>query len=320
MAKKISLFFWIIVFILFGQQLQAQKSQLKEDQFKSQENIFFSQPVDIETDGSKVFVLDSRECVIRVFSYEGQEITRIGRYGHGPGEFINAVDMDVNPQEIALLDSENQRVILYSLQGEYQGEFKIGFRGYRILSLSKDRFLITRLPRFREKNVFLINIVNREGKRLVQTEKVSSSNEIAYDFFLFQHFLIKKESQPLLVKPFGPELAILLNERGERLAEIKPAANQPFCQFIPPLPRARKIKAYFWSVASLDDKIYLVLPGYLEDGDVGPSKKVAVLNSQNQLDCVLEFPWPIYRMTKIGQHFFIIDDTARLRLLDFGQQ
>lgn len=320
MAKKLSLFSWIFLFIFFGQQLQTQKNQFKEVKFQGQEEIFFSQPVDIETDGSKVFVLDGRECVIRVFSYDGQEITRLGRYGHGPGEFINSSDMDVSHQEIALLDSEGQRVILYSLDGGYQGEFKIGFRGYRILRLSKDRFLITRLPRFREKNVFLINIFNREGKRLAQAEKVSSSSEIAYDFFLFQHFLIKRENQPLLVKPFGPELAILLNERGERMGEIKPTAKQLEFHFVPPLPRARKIKAYFWSATSDDHKIYLILPGRLADGDLGPSNKVAVLNDQDQLESLLEFPWPIYRMAKIGQRFFVLDEAARLRLLDLTQK
>ncbi|MCX7974104.1 MAG: 6-bladed beta-propeller [Candidatus Aminicenantes bacterium] len=317
--KKLGSVFFIPL-LIFLWLFSAEKNQLKEVKIKGKEDIFFSQPIDIETDGSRIYILDSRECSIRVFSFEGQQLAKIGRYGRGPGEFTGSSDLDINGDEIALLDSEGHRVIFYGVDGSYRGEFKLGFRGHRISSLSKDKIIVSYLPRMKEKNVFCLKFFNREGKKLAEAEKVSSSGHGAYDFFLFQHYLIKRGYQLLLVKPFGPQLAIVFDETGKRLGEIKAQRDHPIIQFTPPLSQAKKIQALFWSATIADDKIYLIIPGRMKDGDLGPSPKVAILNSQDKLEGFIQFPLPVYKLTKIGQRFFVIDELAQLRLFDLIDQ
>lgn len=309
--------FGIILIFIFNFLSSTPKFRLKEIKIDGPaEEIIFSKPVDIESGGSKVFVLDSQECQVRVFSSEGKWLYNLGRYGRGPGEFIGSPDLDIADDEIALLDSVGRRVNLYGLDGSPRGEFRIGFRGHRIVILSKDKFIVTYMPQVKERNTFLIHGFNRQGKKLLATEKISSSGQTASDFFLFQHYLIKLAGQPVLFKMFGSELAIFLDEHGQRVKAFKADPALPIIEFQPPLPRSRKIQAFFWHVSTFENKIYLVLPNRMEDGDIGPSPRVAVLNSEGKLEDIIDFPVPVLRLTRVTNHFFILDDEANLRLFD----
>lgn len=310
-------FILLIIFLVFILNFlsSTQKYRLKEIKMNSpEEAIIFSKPVDIESGGSKVFVMDSQECQIRVFSSEGQWLYNLGRYGRGPGEFISSPDLDVTDEEIALIDAEGRRVNLYGLDGSPRGEFKIGFRGHRIAILSKDKFIVTYMPQLKEKNAFLIHGFNRQGKKLFATEKLSSSGQTAFDFFLFQHCLIKIAGQPVVFKNFGPEMAFSLDDYGQRARIFKADPVLPIIKFQPPLPRARKIQAFFWWVSACEDKIYLILPGRMEDGDIGPSSRVAVLNAEGKLENFIDFPVSVFRLTRVANHFFVLDEAANLRL------
>lgn len=312
-------FFHLIILLvfIFSFLSSAQKYKFKEIRIDGpEEAIIFSKPVDMESFGPRVFVLDSQECQVRVFSSEGKWLYNLGRYGSGPGEFIGSSDFDVTDDEIALIDSEGQRVNLYGLDGSSRGEFKIGFRGHRIAILSRDKFIVTYMPRLMEKNAFLIHGFNRHGKQLFATEKISSSGQGAFDFLLYQHKLIKLAGQPVLFKNFGPELAFFLNDNGERVKTLKVDPGLPNIEFQPPLPRAKKIRGSFWAVSAFEDKIYLILPGRMEDGDIGPSSRVAVLNSEGKLEDIIDFLVPVVRLTRVANRFFVIDDEANLRLYD----
>lgn len=318
--EKFSLLIIILV-VVFNFLSSGQKYRLKEVKIDSpQETIIFSKPVDIESGGSKVFVLDSQECQVRVFSSEGRWLYNLGRYGQGPGEFIGSPDLAVADDEIALLDAEGRRVNLYGLDGSLRGEFKIGFRGRRIVILSKDRFLVTYMPQLKEKNAYFIHGFNRQGKELFKTEKISSSGQAASDFFLFQHYLIKLSGQPVVLKNFSPEIALFLDDKGNRVKAFKADPELPIIEFQPPLPRTRKIQAFFWWVSAYEDKIYLVLPGQMEDGDLGPSPRVAVLNGEGKLENIIQFPVPVFRLTRVANHFFVLDDEATLRLFDLIEE
>ncbi len=311
----------IPIFIFFNYLSSTEKYGLKERKIEGPaEEIIFSKPVDIQAEGSKVFILDSQECQVRVFSSEGKWLYNLGRYGQGPGEFIGSSDMDVAGDEIALLDSEGRRVNFYGLDGSPRGEFKIGFKGHRLVILSKDRFLVTYMPQVKEKNAFLIHGFNRQGQKLLATQKISSSGQTAFDFFLFQHFLIKLSGQPVLVKMFNPEMAVFLNENGEPTKAFKADPALPVIEFQPPLPRPRKIQAFFWYVSAYENKIYLVLPGRMEDGDIGPSSRVAVLDAKGKLENFIDFPFPVFRLARVGNHFFVLDEAACLHFFDLIEE
>jgi len=314
------LFLFITLFFIFSLLFSGQKIRLREVKIEESEKIFFSKPVDIESSDSRVFILDSQESTVRIFSSTGKFLASLGRYGRGPGEFMGSGDMSVSRDEVALIDREGRRIQFFDHEGSFRGEFKIGFRAHRLLSLSEDKFIVSSLPRVLEKNVFLLHGFNRQGKEIFQAEKVSSSGDGAFDFFLFEHHLLRVDGQPALFKNFGSELAYFLNEIGQRIRVLKIDPALPVLQFQLPLSRSRKVQASFWSVSAWKDQIYLVLPGRMEDGDLGPSSHVAVLNLEGKLERVIDFPVPVYRLTRIDNRFFVIDDSARLRLFELIEE
>jgi len=314
------LFLLITVFFIFSFLFSGQKLRLREVKIEESEEIFFSKPVDIESSDSRVFILDSQESTVRIFSSGGKFLASLGRYGRGPGEFIGSGDMSVSRDEVALIDREGQRIQFFGHEGSFRGEFKIGFRAHRLLSLSEDKFIVSCLPRVSEKNVFLLYGFNRQGKKIFQAEKVSSSGDGTFDFFLFEHHLLRVGGQPVLFKKFGTELALFLNEHGQRTRVLKIDPSLPVLIFQLPLSRPRKVQASFWSVSACKDKIYLILPGRMEDGDLGPSPRVAILNLEGKLETIIDFPVPVYRLTRIDNRFFVIDDSARLRLFELIEE
>jgi len=311
--------FFVAIFILFVRffSFAAEKWSVREVRAAGpEEEKFFSRPVDLEIDKERVFILDSQESTIAVFSFEGKRLYNIGKYGRGPGEFIHPADMSLGEEEIAVLDSEDFKVLLFSTAGSYKDGFRVGFRGHRLLRLSKDKFMISRLPRQKENNTFLLYCFDRQGKWQFQAEKVSSTESGAYDYFLFQHWLVKLEEKAVLLKPFGSELAIFLDENGRRTKTLKPTPDYPTLWFKPPLSRVKNIQGLFWSAALSGDNFYFILPGKMEDGDLGPSNRVAVVNFDGQLRGVITFPLTISKLAVLKNRIFVIDEAAQLRLFD----
>ncbi|GEM_PF-1162068 len=320
MKTKVNpLLFFVAIFILFIRlsSFSAEKWSVREVRAAGpDEERFFSRLVDLEVSKEKVFILDSQESTIAVFSFEGKRLYNIGKYGHGPGEFIHPADMSLGEDEIAVLDSEDFKVLLFSTDGSYKDGFRIGFRGHRLLRLSKDRIMVSRLPRPKEKNTFLLYFFDRQGKLQFQAEKISSTESGAYDYLLFQHWLVKVEEKAVLLKPFGSESAIFLDENGRRTKVLKPAPDYPTLLFRPPLPRIKNIQGLLWSAALSGDNFYFILPGKMDDGDLGPSNQVAVVNFDGQLKAVITFPIAIYKLAVLQNRFFVIDEAAQLRLFD----
>ena len=76
--------------------------------------------------GDTIYILD-RFVGRSVFAFnnEGIFLFRIGSQGKGPGQFIEPVDIDIDyhRKQIAILDTRNLRVNVYSFSGEFIKEF-----------------------------------------------------------------------------------------------------------------------------------------------------------------------------------------------------
>ncbi len=322
-ASQFSLLFFFSLFLPFFLFIALHPQKEKWDVCEAraispEEERMFSRPVDMETDGSNIFVLDSQEAKISVFSFEGQWLRHISQYGPGPEELVHPTDMSLGEDEITVLDTAKQEVKFFSAAGQYRGGFKIGFRGYRVGCLNRDKFVVTRLPRMSVKRTPLLYYFNREGELIYQTEEVASSGDSAFDFFLFEHRLLLSNGKVGLWKNFGPELAIFFDEKGKRAETIFPPKDYPSLQFKLPLAKAgqKNIQAFFFGLTQAAGKFYLVCPGKQKDGDVGPSNRVAILNSQGEVADIITFPVNIYKLALIKSRFFIIDEENIWRLFD----
>lgn len=79
----------------------------------------------------RLYVADTLNHQIAVYSADGQPLTRIGKRGSGPGEFNFPLDLDLGPNgELVVLDSLNSRVQVLNPDGSFIRMF--GERGTAI--------------------------------------------------------------------------------------------------------------------------------------------------------------------------------------------
>ena len=102
------------------------------------------QPWDVTVYNGEVFVADTGNNHVVIFSQDGQLVHTIGSTGSGPGEFSNPTSVAISPDgELYVSDLLNHRVQVLTLQGIYIREFGKGQLNsqYKLL-LSSDKHVL----------------------------------------------------------------------------------------------------------------------------------------------------------------------------------
>ncbi len=119
----------------------AKDIEIKEEM---EDSFSFYRPVSLKHDENSIYILDSRDCVIKVFSKTGVLQTIVGRPGDGPGELSNPGDMDVYKNNIYVTDQRNIRI--FHKDGKDLGGFNIPIYAHKILVLDEDTIVVCALP------------------------------------------------------------------------------------------------------------------------------------------------------------------------------
>lgn len=87
-------------------------------------------PTDVEFFGSHIYVVDSGNNRLVVFSEDGKTHFTIGQEGQGKGEFQDPVGLGIDSNgQIYVADSGNHRVQIFNAKGKYSGEIAISNNG-----------------------------------------------------------------------------------------------------------------------------------------------------------------------------------------------
>ncbi|MDR1699907.1 MAG: 6-bladed beta-propeller [Lachnoclostridium sp.] len=80
--------------------------------------------IDIHDD--YIYVVDNFRTTVFVFSRNGEFLTKIGRQGRGPGEYVNilAFCIDRDNDEMLIATDRPNKLLYYSLSGKFLGETK----------------------------------------------------------------------------------------------------------------------------------------------------------------------------------------------------
>lgn len=73
----------------------------------------------------RIYVGDAQALEVRVYSPEGEFLFRFGRNGEGPGEFGNISGLRLAPDGIAVVDGQQARVTVFTLDGDVVRTFRL---------------------------------------------------------------------------------------------------------------------------------------------------------------------------------------------------
>jgi hypothetical protein len=106
---------------MYGEEVFSIKEELSIGVAKGNEEYMFSQARDIAVDEEeKIYILDMKECHIKVFNKNGEYLKTIGKEGQGPGEMRLPGALVITPQqEILVNDSSARKLHFFTLDGKF---------------------------------------------------------------------------------------------------------------------------------------------------------------------------------------------------------
>ncbi len=84
--------------------------------------------MDVDSDGN-IYILDRKDKKVKIFDSAGKFVKKFGKDGQGPGEMYMPVSLQVNHNnEIVIGDAANQRLMFFSLEGEFLREMSTALK------------------------------------------------------------------------------------------------------------------------------------------------------------------------------------------------
>ncbi len=106
---------------MYGSDVFHLEEELSIGEEGKGDEYIFSEIRDIAVDAEdKIYVLDRRECHVKVFDKSGKYVKTIGNKGQGPGEMSSSSSLQITPQnEIAVNDSSARKIHFFTLDGKF---------------------------------------------------------------------------------------------------------------------------------------------------------------------------------------------------------
>jgi hypothetical protein len=280
---------------------------------------FLARPVAIVCDRDGIFVLDSGDADIKVFARDGSFRRSIGRRGSGPGEFRMPGDLDVLGGRIYVADCGNRRVQVLSGEGSYLEGFGLKRMPWRVLALDEDRIVVVHLPSGLSGPEKMVTCYHRNGVEAWRAADAVVSGDSVFDALRNQVLLSRSPGGGFwLVNCFDDRLIRHIGGQGALTAAASPSeADLPFRDISVPTAKGRRrtVRGFCRSCAEAGGRLFLLLPDYTEDRDLGPGRSIAVLSGGGRVEAIIDLPERLSRIAVDGDTIYAIDPEPRLRIL-----
>lgn len=312
------------IFFLVAQAKQPRRYEAVEMRGEAKRPCFFRAAAFVFR-APELWVLESEDCEVQVFSESGQFLYAFGREGKGPAEFDMPMDLDVLGERVYVADGGNRRVQILDRKGSYLEGFKVTFFPRKILALSEDRIVVSHLPSGREGKERMLHCFNRRGELLWEGFDSHFSGESVFDTFRNDIFLRRGEEGHFYVLGRSEERVIFkLDSWGKQVKAIRVSEEYPLRKVAIPTGekgKKRELFAFCWNGDWQTGKFYLAIPDYTDRQDVNPGKEVAVVDEAGRVEAFIRFPVAVRSLSVIrsGAKIFVLDGEGELRIFEVSE-
>jgi hypothetical protein len=283
---------------------------------RDMDSLYFSRPVAIVYDKNSLFVLDSEDEDIRVFSKSGALLYSFGRKGQAPGEFQIPSDIDILGDKIYVADGANRRVQVLDKRGKYLAGFNTPFWPQRILALDQEKIVLGHIPSGLSGKEKVLHCYNSSGK--LQWESMDSyfSGDSVYDLMRNRIFIKKGNGGDFFfVRSSDDRIIRRISKDGALVSEIEVTEAYSVKEIDIPAQggQKKKLAGFCWNCAVDAEKFYLLIPQLTAAKDLVPGKQAAVIDGAGNIEASIDFPFPMTRMAVEGERVYGLDTEARLR-------
>jgi WD40 repeat protein len=145
------------------------------------EQQIFDSPIDLAAgpDG-RIYVLDSRDSNIKLFTEKGEYLKTVSRKGEGPGELNRPWIASFVGDELFVVDSRNGRIQVFSPEGDYLRSYKVAADFGVGMAFAADGSLHINTRGFRSPH--LIQVYDTQGERVQEIGEVEGKALEYFDF------------------------------------------------------------------------------------------------------------------------------------------
>lgn len=275
-------------------------------------------PLSLALDAERLYVADAQDCAVKVFSKDGRFLRSFGRKGHGPGDLSFPSGVSVAGGRIHVADKLNFRIQSFDENGAVCGGFPVPFAPDRILALRAGALLVTGNPTDRRTGELLLHIFDAAGRLRWEGLEARVSSDPVLDAFLNMILVCPGEEDDFyVVFRSGDRTILRFDDQGVLRAKIPVDERHAFRSLRLPLQGAEKrLLGFCWAAARDRRLFYLAAPEPVDGRDLGPGRRLSVVDQDGRLQAVVGLPRPVHRFVVEGERIYAIDDEGMLRILE----
>lgn len=278
-------------------------------------------PAALALEGDRVYVADAQDCAVKVFDRDGRFLRSFGRKGRGPGELSFPSGVDAAGGLVYVADKLNRRVQVFDGEGAARGGFPVEAAPDKVYVLEPDVLLVTFNPAGRLPDEPRLRIYGAGGEVRWRGLPADVSADPVYDSFRNMVLVCPGESGDfVVVRRSGERRLIRFDGRGVQVGDTAVDERHAFVPMDMPFKGpAKRLLGFCWAAAADRGLLYLAAPEPVDGRDLGPGRRLSVVDGAGRLRATIDLPRPVHRFAVRGGRIFAVDDDGTLCLFEVAR-
>lgn len=275
-------------------------------------------PAALALAADRIYIADSQDCAIKVFAKDGKFVRAFGRKGRGPGELSFPSGVAAAGDRIYVADKLNRRIQIFDHDGGLRGGFPLAVAPDKVFVLESGALLVTTNPTGRGPGEKLLRLLDAEGRARWEGLEARISADPVFDSFRNMILVCPGEEGGFIVVHRSGERTLLrFDGDGALLGEVPVDGRHAFTPMdIPFKGPVKRLLGFCWAAAGDRGLIYLAAPEAVDGRDLGPGRRLSVVDGTGRLRAVVELARPVHRFAVAGDRIVAIDREGALCLFE----